>query len=104
MQSYTVKMAVQKLREIQEENPTIGENPKIQNIIDMLDSPETLFIEWGVEDVIARAKEIQEDISATQRIPMPEEAQNILYSIGRRHDYNYGITWDTIDDHLSGIR
>ena len=45
---------------------------------------------WQVDDIIARASERGIDLTDT-------EAEEILYSLGRRHDPCYGVTWTTID-------
>jgi len=45
---------------------------------------------WCEEDVLGRAKELGKKISRKQ-------AQEILDDIERRQDYEYGISWTTID-------
>jgi hypothetical protein len=51
-------------------------------------------IYWHPVDIIERAKQME------YREPTYEEAEEILDTMIRNHDCNYGITWDTIDAHL----
>jgi hypothetical protein len=100
--SWTVKNAVEKLKVIQERSATKGGNSHIQEVIDMLDSPDILLIEWGVEDLIIRATDLQ-DLGGEQKIPTIEQAREMLQTLDRTHDCNYGITWEHLDSVLQDI-
>ena len=54
---------------------------------------DNIAIVWSTEDVIERAKE--QKIKVTK-----SKAREVLQSMLRGHDCNYGITWDTIDAYL----
>jgi hypothetical protein len=52
-----------------------------------------IAIVWQVEDIIDYAKGHKKKVSR-------EKAINILQSMLRRHDCEYGITWETINANL----
>lgn len=54
----------------------------------------TISISWGVEDVEQRATE-------NGYLLGEGEALAVLQMLKDKHDCNFGITWDTIDDYLS---
>ena len=56
---------------------------------------ERIAIYWGVIDIVHVGVE-KHKVFLTN-----EQAMYILQLIDRRHDANYGITWDTLDDHVS---
>ena len=52
---------------------------------------------WSEDDVVGRALELRIEITAA-------EARDIIDEIDRKQDCTLGITWDTIDCYLDGIR
>lgn len=52
---------------------------------------------WCREDVIGRAKEWGIEIT-------PEQADDILDEVDRKHDCEVGITWDTLDYYIDEIK
>jgi len=62
----------------------------------LLDTTKTIYIAWGVEDILDRAEERNLEIT-------DDIAQNILYRMDHRHDCEYGITWTTIDVYLDEL-
>lgn len=50
-------------------------------------------IKWGVGDFMGRAKDTGYTISRAK-------AQDSLEEMIRRHDCNFGITWDTLDFYI----
>lgn len=51
------------------------------------------FISWGIEDIIDKAKQIGFEINE-------EIAIDIIASIDKYADCNYGITWETLDFYI----
>lgn len=56
-------------------------------------SEEVISIQWAIEDIEYRAKEIGVKVSR-------KKALEILARLKKNHDCNLGITWDTIDSYL----
>jgi hypothetical protein len=57
----------------------------------LLESKDTIFIEWSTQDVLDVAENMHRKISK-------RKARQILADIEHHHDCSYGITWDTIQD------
>lgn len=93
--SSSTENAVRLMKEVIE----TGELSKLESAIKYIDTPDKIFIEWCIEDVISRAKDLK-DFRKNQVTPTDEQAREILQAMDRRHDCNLGITWDTIDDYL----
>ena len=98
---YAVSQAVESIKElityIENNNASKCEKEetrRLKEILSLLDTRDVIFIEWGVEDIEARV----EGTKITRA-----QAQDILEELDRRHDCNYGITWDTIDFHLGEL-
>jgi precorrin-6B methylase 2 len=56
----------------------------------LLESPDTIFIEWSIEDVIEVAK--QQKMRVTNK-----QAREVLSNIERHHDASLGVNWMTIE-------
>lgn len=104
--SYTVNRAIERLKDIQKHHPTIG---GIQEVIEMLEDPKMLLIEWGAEDVQIKAKERKAwllDITEKEVEEKPltdKQVAEVIELLERTHDCNYGITWEHIDSALDNL-
>lgn len=80
-----------------------GDLSKVEMALKCIDTPDKIFIEWHIDDVISRANEIKE-FRENQIIPTEEQARDILHAMEHRHDCNLGIIWDTVDDYLLELK
>lgn len=62
-----------------------------------LQNDTSISIVWCVEDVIGQAK--NDNIECSE-----DEAKVILKEMEDRHDYNHGITWETVSYHLDNLK
>lgn len=93
--SWTVTQAVEKLQKIAEGFHSNHSTRKdIQEVIDMLSSPDIGYCEWSVEDVLMQAQNEGLRIST-------EDAKELLADMMRKHDASIGINWDTISTYLN---
>ena len=109
--SYTVKIAVEKLKLLLDSYVTmeasVGE--EIQNVINLLEDPKMLLIEWGEDDIQLKAKERKAwllDIKEEEVEEKPltdEQVIEVVELLDRKHDCNYGITWDHISATLDNL-
>jgi hypothetical protein len=100
--SYTVKIAVEKLKLLLDSyvimEASVGE--EIQNVIDLLEDPKMLLIEWGEADVQAVARQriaYLEDVEECEVKENPltrEQVERVLEVLEKQYDSNYGITWE----------
>lgn len=109
--SYTVKIAVEKLKLLLDSyvimEASVGE--EIQNVIDLLEDPKMLLIEWGEDDVQMKARErkawlldVEEDEVEEKPLTDIQVAQ-VINLLERTHDCTIGMTWDTIDCALDNL-
>tara|TARA_R110002020_G_scaffold138105_1_gene307898 strand:- start:180 stop:422 length:243 start_codon:yes stop_codon:yes gene_type:complete len=66
----------------------------------------TISIEWCTDDVLERVHDrninrLSDDIPK-EKLTL-DECKEVLARCLRRHDANHGITWDTLDFHISDI-
>jgi len=105
--SNTVRTAIEQLKNIQRGHFGLLKTDvfnSIQEVIENLESKSMLLIEWSTEDVISRAKDLQEwNPDEPHIIPTEEQAIEILSKMDNNHDCNYGITWDTIDCYIDQL-
>ena len=65
-------------------------------------SSNQIYIVWHIEDVHEVAKEcVAKDLDEVESPLSDDEAREILATIKRQHDAEYGITWDTLRCHVS---
>ena len=96
--SYTVKTAVKNLKSAAaKRNWTEVEEILIEFEKDLND---VFLIEWNIEDIIVRAKDLNEN-NPDYKVPNSDQARDILDILDHCHDCNYGITWDHLDDATS---
>ncbi len=69
---------------------------QIQAAKEILKNAGFVDVFWTIEDVIYRAKDLKKRINKKQ-------AQQIVDALGRTHDCNYGITWETLDYHINEL-
>lgn len=55
-----------------------------------------IHITWCTEDVLHTAKEMGVELTT-------EEADDVLGSVEHNHDACFGISWDTIEYHISDL-
>ena len=96
--SYTVKMAVKNLKSAVAKR-NWNEVEEILNKFER-DLNDILLIEWSIEDIITRAKDLNEN-DPDYKVPNSDQARDILNTLDHYHDCNYGITWDHLDDATS---
>ena len=85
---------------------------KIQNFQDLLKcldfieyqekkrNNEFIFIKWGIVDFESRASELEENLSDTELKFNRTKFPYALRILEERHDCNFGITWNDVDDVL----
>ena len=78
----TIKKAIELLKE-----------GKVSKALLLLESKDSIFIEWSTQDILDVAQNMHKRISK-------KKARQILADIEHNHDCNYGITWDTIQDFI----
>lgn len=83
--SYSITRAVEAIKE--------GDTKRA---LKLLESPDTIFIEWGIEDVLEVAKQQKKRITKKQ-------ARTILQNIEHRHDAELGVNWLTIECALDDV-
>ena len=77
------------------DNTQFGAGKKILDIIDEYEEKFKGCICWSKEDFLDRALEAHGYDLYTE-----DEAQEDLEEMIEKHDCNYGITWDTLDDYI----
>lgn len=77
--SYSITKAVEAIKE--------GDTKRA---LKLLESPDTIFIEWSIDDVLEVAKQQKRRITKKQ-------AREILSNIERHHDAELGVNWMTIE-------
>ena len=58
-------------------------------------------VSWSVVDFESRARHIENTLGI--RVYKRENFKDALGTMIRKHDCNYGITWDTIDSYLDEL-
>ena len=115
-----LETGIQKIKELKEWSDRIGsdEHSEIDEIVNLLNQAKNYQEEkdkrsmvWSVDDFIIQAEnnwentkksfgDIYKDATCWQDVYDESKFQNALYEMIRKHDANYGITWDTIDFYL----
>lgn len=95
-----------------EDNTSLGWD-KIENFNDLLlildyiedwleiKANESIQIEWNIGDFEDRASEIEESNSGNDPLFDRSKFPLALKILEDHHDYNLGICWDDVDDHLN---
>lgn len=103
--SNTVKAAAEKLEDVLNNTNFDGQpyaKELIEEVVKFLKSKDILLIEWSTEDVILRAKDLNEN-DPDYKVPSKEQAREILSNLDDNQDCNFGITWDHIDSETQNI-
>lgn len=92
LMSFTINSTVIKLQNLQGDIITKNISDRVlvealEEIITKLKSPKNRFIEWLSEDVLILAKDMGIFLS-------DKEAEEILQSVIRKHDPEFGVTWE----------
>lgn len=104
-----LKTGIQKLKELKDKPGRIGSDDYniIINLLtqakDYQEEKDKRSIVWSVDDFITQAEQsFSKYIEARcwQDIYDESKFQNALYEMIRKHDANYGITWDTVNFYL----
>jgi hypothetical protein len=80
--SYTINRTIELLKD-----------GKIDEALKIINTNDEIFITWGIEDIIDRAKERGIKIGK-------KKAREILADIEKHHDATIGINWDVIDIYI----
>ena len=113
-----LKTGIQKLKKLNENLyfPNSDENSEINDIINLLNQAKDYqeeknkrSIVWSVDDFLQQAinnweshdkSVLYPSANCWQDIYDESKFQNALYEMIRKHDANYGITWETIKFYL----
>ena len=109
--SYTVKIAVEKLKLLLDSyvimEASVGE--EIQNVIDLLEDPKMLLIEWGEDDIQLKARgrkawllDLKEE-EVEEKPLTDKQVIEVIELLDRTHNCNYGITWEHISAALDNL-
>ena len=94
IEAETAEKAKEKYLEMVNNGDVLVNETEIKNTsIDFL--PDTISITWSIMDIICEAKHL--GISITDK-----QARKILKEIKNSHDCNVGVTWEFIDNCLTG--
>lgn len=116
-----LETGIQKLKELNEDLyfPNSDENSEINEIVNLLiqaknyqEEKDKRSIVWSVDDFIQQAMKrweivaflptnsIYQNTTKWQDVYDESMFENALYEMIRKHDANYGITWETINFYL----
>lgn len=67
---------------------------RVEYYLDAIERGDAIAIIWQIDDIISMAE------SGYDKTLSDEDARDILWSIGRRHDASIGVNWDVIEVYL----